>query len=277
MRPDHPLLREDDYRLCLKELAERERARPEGENFQGLAARMRIAKSYLSKVFAQRAHLSSDQAYLACQVLRLPQDEAQLFLLLLEFGRSGVRERKTQLKQEIDRIRAESLEVRSQLSNVAEAPASTLEEYYLDPWLQLIHVALAIPTVAASPRLLSHHLQMPQEKVRLWIDRLEQLNVIRKTPEGYDLQVRRLHLPREDLVYPSWRSQVRIMALQKLQTLSRSEGTSVSVFFAASPQAAEAIRKEFLSVLARAEKWAMDAEKTSLYQLNFDLFPWFAE
>ena len=66
--------------------------------FQSLAHAARIQKSYLSKVVTGRADLTTDQLYLICRHLDLDPEAARYLELLLERERSGVAERREELR-----------------------------------------------------------------------------------------------------------------------------------------------------------------------------------
>ena len=249
--PASPLFREKSYRKAIDRIVSTRKHLDSRMRFSRLAEHMRIQKSYLSKVLKGAAHLSSDQLHLGCEYLELTPLESNYLQLLLEWEKSSLPARKQELEKKLLRFREKQLETKSHLqakslekgsageaggpstkpSSIAEVLAERsigVNEYYIDPLYQLVHMGLTIPSFQEEPKRLAEALGVSGERMESALQVLERIGVIQvKTSSESNPRARgeievlrkTLHLSRESPLYRPWRAQLRLWALQKLLEL----------------------------------------------------------
>jgi plasmid maintenance system antidote protein VapI len=246
--------------------------------FHKLAEAARIQKPYMSKVMGGKANLSADQIYSIGTYLELTKEEQQYLQLCLEAARTGIASRKQELLERMEEIANQHRDSSEHLSSKiieTEDTTSPMADYYLDPMVQIVHVALAIPRYSKSPMTLAQDLGIPGPHMHSIVTILERTSLVVR--EGYALIPRdlNLHLPKSSPLYRAWRNQLKLLSLQKLNAQEVDEGTySFSTVFTCTETTRKKIHAQFLEFLKSCETSVKDAAPKRLYQMSFDLFSW---
>ncbi len=267
-----------DYRAVLR-LAVTERKGFDSDfGFHKLADAARVQKPYLSKVIGGNANLNSDQLYAICRILKFGEEEHEYMQLLLELERSGLDDRRKELRAKIDRIAESKRDSAAYLSAKAVQPDQTnsalLADYYLDPIVQIVHVALSIERYSLNPMLLCKEFHIDGPHIHSIISSLERMGlVVRENSRFVPLETS-LHLPKSSPIFRAWRNQLKLLSTQRLNQLNDKEGYSFSVVFSASETTRKEIHARFLEFLKSCESLVGEAKSKNVYQMSFDLFPW---
>lgn len=80
-----------------------------------LADHLRVSTAFISQVLGENRHLTSDQAYLACEFLTLSEAETTYYLKLLEFEKAGHHRHKKWLRKELDELKEKSKKISNRL------------------------------------------------------------------------------------------------------------------------------------------------------------------
>lgn len=264
------------YRAALKKCVESQKDEPSGLNFAALAKHMRIQKSYFSKVLHAKAHLNSDQLFLAAQALRFDEEAAHYLQLLLEFDRTALQVRRDLIRQKIDGIRAQKLELKAQISAPSiEAEQQKMRLYHLDPIHQLVHMALTIPKYSANTRLLETLFSLNRERVKQILGQLEQMNLIHQTNNhSATAAMQSMHFPRDSEGYKAWAQLLRTLGQARSQWVEKNQSYQFSVVFSGQAELQEEIRFHFVEFLKTIEIKVKTSKPAELYQMNFDLLRW---
>jgi uncharacterized protein (TIGR02147 family) len=269
------IYRETDYRTVLKGLVEEGRELDRSVSFQALAAHVRVPKSYMSRVTHGDADLSPDQLYLACDYFDLTTEEEAYLQLLLEHARSGLERRRKELWQSILAEQRRHLDPGKHLETKESGADLPLQsEYYLDPIIQIVHAAIAIPHYQNDLKRLANELRVPPERVADAVNRLERMGVCERTPEGLAVREASLHLPKDSPLAVAWRNQLKLLAMQRLQVLPTEEAYAFSVVLSGSRALENTIRARFLEVLQDLKKAVEGAPPERVYQMSIELLPW---
>ena len=149
-----------------------------------------------------------------------------------------------------------------------------LTDYYLDPLNQLVHICLSIPKYQSDVKRLAQDLMYPIEDIVQVLNRLESMEIIGNRGGKYVTLMKKVHLSREKSVYRSWRSQTKLLSLERLCRFPKEEDYSFSVTFSSNEDCKVKIQSAFLEFLKNVERWVAESSLEEAYQLNFDLFPW---
>jgi len=145
-----------DYRKSLELRLAEKRKWERGYTYSKMAEVIGVQQPYLSKVMDGHANFNSDQLFLACEFLQFNPSETEFLLLLLEHSKCIVKKRCKLLLEQIEAIRAKHLDTREfvQGSNIA-VQAEGASIYYLDPMIQIVHVALTIEEYRKNLKILA--------------------------------------------------------------------------------------------------------------------------
>lgn len=264
-----------DYRQILCAVVSERKRLDSTVNFQHMATHVRIPKSYLSKVIHGKADLNSDQLFLVCKFLDFNDQESAYMQLLLEYARTGITARKENLLIEIRQIQTRQLDTKEHIKAVAIGTLSDeLTAYYLDPLIQLTHICLSIPRYQKDQNLLAHDLRVPVSKLLTAINKLEQMRVISRTKDGIRLDLENIHLPKNSPVYKSWRNQLKLKAMSRVDSIPEENVYSFSVVFSSHEEIRKEIHSRFLSFLKGIEELVRSGPQEDAYQMSFELFSW---
>lgn len=271
------IFEEMDYREILKKgMAERVKI-DKRASFQEMAEFIAIQKSYLSRAIHGHVDLNPDQLYMACQFLRFKDEHIEYTLLVRAHSLTLVPSRKDVLRRKISFVQKKNLETKESLSAKIITSEKTIAEYYLDPLNQIVHMSLDIPFFASNPKELIKYLKFSSRRVIESIDTLKRTGFIRQLENKMSVNLDHIHLPRENLLYKSWRNQIRMMSLNQLDNLNSKEHYSFSVTFTGSANLQKNIQAKFIELIKDIEKLAVKCKKDRVIQINFDLFPWLSK
>jgi transcriptional regulator with XRE-family HTH domain/DNA-binding Lrp family transcriptional regulator len=263
------LYRQDNYRAALRFLVEGRMT------FQELAARMKVQKSYLSRVLKGNADLSSDQVFSATLAFGLSEPEAEYLQLLLERDRSGLVERRKALDARLLEIRKRHLDSRAHLSrDTVVTDAETLRDYYLDPLQQLVHIALGLVRGKAEPAKLAKALGLPPTRLQELLAALERQGLAKHEKGAWAPTERKLHLPKDSPLFRPYLAGHRLLSLERSRALAAGEGYQFSVIFSADEKTREKVQEAFLAFLKKIQDEVRAAPAENVYQMGFDLLPW---
>lgn len=211
-------------------------------------------------------------------MLKLNQDEQEYLQLLLELERCGIEDRRKELGRKIEAISESKRDSTAHLTAKAAQPDmaqhSLVSDYYLDPMMQIVHVALSIERFSINPLDLAKELHLDGQQIHAMISQLERMGLVSREHGRLVPQDTNLHLPKHSPVYRAWRNQLKILSTQRLNQLPDAKSYSFSVVFSASENTRKEIHGRFLDFLKSIETLVGEAKSKNVYQMAFDLFPW---
>lgn len=266
---------ESDYRIILRRSVEEKKEMDTNTNFQFLAEKTRIPKSYISKVVTGKAHFNADQLYSICELLDFDQDKIEYLSLLLEEERSTCLSRKRILKEKIKEIRTKNMDSKKHLkADDRSLDARKLTDYYIDPLNQVVHICLSLAKYQRDPKRLAQDLYYPVEEIMKVLKRLESMEIIAWRDGRYETLIKKIHLSQDNSIYGAWRNQTKLVSLERLGRFPKKEDYSFSVSFSSNEECRLKIQSAFLEFLQKVETWVDGSKLEEAYQLNFDLFTW---
>jgi len=267
----------DSYRDVLRETLLDKKARfGRAFTFEKLARACRLQRTYLSAVLGGKGHLSSDQVYLACGFLELALDERRFTSLLHEHERSEVKERRVSLAREIEELRQRALATDTYVAAkpLAGGPNEALVDFYLDVNAQLVHMFLTVKRHRQDSERIQVALGLEPSIFREALAKIERAGLIKSKGKEIELLRDDFHLPATSSLYPNYRMQMRLKALEHMQTRPRDDHYSFSVLYSADEASRNQIRARFLELVDWAQSLTQQEESAHVYQLNFDLLKW---
>lgn len=238
---------------------------------------IRIQPPFLSKVLRHNAHLTDDQLFQVSQLFNLTIEEEEFLYLLWREARAGSDVLRRSLLAKIKAHRESKLKLQERLDAsktvLANANHASLQQYFLNPYMQLIHMALLIPRYAKNPALLKEILGLGDPSFADILQSLGQLKIIEISHSGQvSLLKEFVHLDdrRESLMSNLNHQNWRVLIMQK-----RSTQTHVNYQFSGalcgSHETLMSIREELRSIIAEHAKKLAHAPSEMVYALNIDL------
>jgi uncharacterized protein (TIGR02147 family) len=272
---------ETDYRSILRETVVSRKRFDSKINFQNLSKYMRVQKPYLSKILAGKADMNADQLFLAGEYLGFNEEEREYLGLCLELSRSVLEKRRQALFKKIKTLQNKYSKTVSHLETKKFVDPEKLQEYYLDPVTQIVHLCLSIKRYQENLPLIAKELKIGQDKVGHALNTLTRLKIIHpseKIDNQYEIALKNIHLSEDSFLCNPNHALLRMMAIYQIQTESISPSKEkpyrLSVTFSADSEAFEILRSYFLDLVKKSEKIVDKAKLENVYQMSFDLFRW---
>lgn len=272
------IFRFNDYRDAIAHLISSSKKNDTKLSYSEMADFIRVQKGYISRVLKKEAHLSTDQLYLTSEYLKLSDEQLDFLLLLLEYNRSALAQRKKILRQRVHDIQSQHRDTRNHLKADMLNPedVSHYGRYYLDPYTPLVHTFLSIPYYAKQTSALAVKLGLSEKRLNQIIQVLIELKIIAldKSKSAFKIIRDHMQLVADSPLNLPYQIFQRTNAIHKIQTQSLEDRFIFSVTFSADEKSKTEIHEAFLKFLSEAEKIVKSSEASEVYQINFDLFGW---
>lgn len=268
---------ETDYRYVISELVREFKAQGKRITLGKLAADANMQKAHMTNVLKRRASFQSDQMYLICKSLGLEDDKCAYMMLLLEYERTGLAERRRDIKKELDKLQSRHLQTETHLSGEKTAGkdlGKIFPEYYLEPLHQLVHIAISIERFAKNVNALAESLGIPIIKVQQILNKLVEKGLVEKTIDRYQNIRRNSHLKKTSPVFRAWRHQLNSMANARLQQGSGDDHYGFTAVFSADEGTRKKMQAKILELIKSLETEVKHAPPQGVYQFSIDLLPW---
>lgn len=240
-----------------------------------LAQSALMQPSYLTNVLKGRCHFNSDQLFRLCEQLNFNIEEVDYLQLLLEYEKTAYARRKSILEKKIKEIRQHHLRAEKNLSvKPVELNPEELAQYYLDPYIQLVHIFLHSKKGRCTTETITRQFSLSPSQATKIISTLEKLKYIKKNGMQFDVLVEGRHLPRDSQMAKPHLVLMRLKSLDQIQRLSTEQTYSFSATISTLPEVRTRIQAEFVKFLKASERLVNNHDPKHLYQINFDLFPW---
>lgn len=264
-----------DYRAALRLVFDEKKTHIHSLTFQKMAIACRVQSPYLSKILSKHAHMNADQLFLACQYLKLREEEREYLALLLEHSRSIVPERKEKLLKRIREIQDEKNQVKERLpARLGKGDSAGDAEFWLDPYAMVVLAGLLIDSVSKDPFSLAPALRLSKERISSILEKLVRSGFAELKQGRWIPTQANLHLPKDSPVEPAYQQITRMSALEHLVRTERRSGQHTAITFCADERAFSKIQGLFLDWLKEFDACIQPAPNEGIYQMNFDLFSW---
>ena len=266
-----------DYREAIKEILKERKRLGTAMTLEKLAKSAGTQKAHISNVLSGRANFQPDQLFMIANALKLATEESKYLMLLLEHERSALDIRKRAIDIEIEALQIKNNQTEEHLkfSGLNEPEVnSLLAEYYLDPFYQLVHIALSIDRFSNNPKALKESFGLSEERLSTILHNLERAGIVEKKNGRYVNKRKNLHLKRASPLYSAWRSQLQQLGRTKTVQTSSDSSYGFSVVFSADEPTRKRMLGKILELIKSFESDVAAAPAKNVYQFAIDLFPW---
>jgi uncharacterized protein (TIGR02147 family) len=201
-----------EYRTFLKNWVSHH---PEGN--RGLLTKMAKAigcqNSHLSRVLRDEVQLTPDQAYQACEFMKLSNSETNYFLKMVELERAGNFNYKKRIKGEMLKIKVanENLAERFQEESIGHEEKELL--YYSNWHWSAVHILTDVSKYQTSKKI-SERLSIDETVIRNCLETLARFGLVKKEGEMWQINSGSVHLsknsPMNSVQHSNWRGRAAL-------------------------------------------------------------------
>jgi len=272
-----------DYRRALADAFKQRKARDARVTLESFGNSIGVQKTFVSKVFNGRAHLSDDHLFMAIQYFGFNEEAAKYLRLLFDYTRSGLHVRKKELLREIRRIQEEQRQFRKHTTSEVVVPEKSglMSEYYLDPMNLVVHAHFGLKKFCEQPGLLMSALGLSQSHFHRVMDCLIRHDVIAQSPKTGHVTVKmdRVHLDIRSVFAGPAQTLFRLVSNQHIHEIPPGDRFIFSLTLSGNSDLKAKIQELFLKLIEQVERESErdEVDHNQVYQINFDLFPWTKE
>ncbi|MBX3017297.1 MAG: TIGR02147 family protein [Bdellovibrionaceae bacterium] len=265
------MFRFQDYKRYVNERIESLPKQGHGE-YRRMALALRVSTTLMSQVFRGEKHLSLEMAADLCDYLHLDDHEAQFFLLLVEFQKSGSANLKEKLKRRIvdEQKKNRSLEKKLDLHDRQELSDEDKAIYYSSWMYAGIRNLCALHRYEGATDL-AERLGLPVFQVEKILEFLLSRNLVIREGAHLAFGPAWTHVPAKSLLVVKHHQNWRIQAFQKMVFADDQ-----NLFFTGpmnmSSEVAQKIREELPEFISRITQMVAPSEAEVVRCLNIDFF-----
>jgi uncharacterized protein (TIGR02147 family) len=237
-----------------------------------LATFLRCHSTYVSQVTKGKADFSVDQATRFCLYARLPDDQAEFFLDLLQRDRAATKEARSHFQGRLDRRVAEQQDMKKRW-RVAEALTAEQESKYYAAWIpQAVHLHCQLPGVH-TPESLAGSLGITAEQTRRTLADLAVLGLVESTAKGWQSRRDSVHLGKDSPNFVRSHVNWRLKTIADATTGGAMPGTHYSSVISMSEKTAREIDRLILDHLEKTRDAILPSPPERLYVYCLDFYP----
>ena len=245
-----------------------------GREERGLLSRLAEAancqRSHISRVLSAQLHLTPEQAFRIARFLKFNEGQAEYFLTLVEFCRSGDKDHRAYLQVALKRMKAAHEDLAKRIKDQPIGAQERELTYYSSWHWSAIHIIVSIQefhTVSAIARRLS----LAPELVESCLLQLQEFNLVRHEKGRWSIASGSLHLakrsPFNSIQHSNWRGRA-VLASQS----PSSDGVHYTVVQSISRTDFERIKQLLLVAIDDYTKIAKPSREEELVCFLCDFF-----
>lgn len=203
-----------DYKRYLLDLI---KSKPgNGRGFQSrLAEATQCRSAYISQVLNKDAHFSPEQGEAMNGFLGHSAEEADFFLLLIQFGRAGTQNLRSRIKKQIDQVIQKRLVLKDRVDIKQSLSVVDQTTYYSAWYFAAVHIAITIPELQSKESLIKHfHFSM--ERMNEILEFLESVGLVKHEKGKYTPGLSRLFLGNDSPMISKHHTNWRMQAIAAL-------------------------------------------------------------
>jgi uncharacterized protein (TIGR02147 family) len=257
----------DDYRRYLITVLDSERERGKRSR---LAEALRCQPAFISRVLKGEADFSQEHALVVNAFMEHREEEADYFMVLLDYQRAGSKSLKDFHRKKMEQMRAKRQLVSERIGVKKNLSESDQMTYYSAWYFAAIHILLMVPELR-NPQRLSERLKLPITLVKDVLDFLTSVGLATIDGKGYHPGNTRIHLSSDSPIISKHHMNWRLRAMQALE-IKDPENLHYSGPLCISKEVAGKIREMILRLLSDAEPLIRDAMDEEVYCFDIDFF-----
>jgi uncharacterized protein (TIGR02147 family) len=259
-----------DYKAYLRALIKKSEER-------GFSTRLAEAagcqKSYFSSSLSGKSHLLPEHIHGIANYLKLPSEEVDYFILILDYQRANgptyrkfvlnkIHEKQNAWKDISNRLKRNSL--------VPTQDDANVQNYYSHYLYAVLHIAVSIPQLQTT-KSLSQYLALPENVIQNYLLQLEMMGLVQKSESKWSWKSGDLHLSKDSPWIQTHHNNWRLQAMTNA-TLRHPESLHFSSVQSLSRKDLEALRYQMLRWIEEYRNTTGPSDPEELICFNLDLF-----
>lgn len=259
----------DDYKAFYKSWVENQPKQGHGE-YRRLASAMNISSTMVSQVFKGDKHLSLEMAAEMAEYLSLTDEEAEYFILLVDFAKAGSYKLKKRFEKQVKAKRDHFKKLENRVKKNVELSDDTKAVYYSSWIYSGIRLLTDIPG-ADNAQVISEKLNLPRNQVQKVLDFLVSHDLVAQKNGKYTMGPTRIFLGSSNHLVARHHQNWRLQGFQKM-IQSGEDNFFYTAPMVLSHEAAAKIRQELPSFVEGIVKVVQASSSEEGRCLNIDWF-----
>ncbi|MGZ3696164.1 MAG: TIGR02147 family protein, partial [Bdellovibrionota bacterium] len=218
------------------------------------------------------SHFSMEQAEGVNAFLGHTEDEAQFFLLLLQFSRAGTPALRKRLEGQIQQIAKRRHFLKDRLG-VKESINSEDQAKFYSTWLYgAVHVIVSIEKFQTKEAI-SKYLGISLKRSGEILEFLESLGLVVKNTNGkYSMGTARVHLASDSPMISKFHANWRMKSIQSLDNDDAADSLHYSSAITISAADQDRIKSMLVNTIDEVKKIVKDSKEEGIHSLCFDFY-----
>jgi uncharacterized protein (TIGR02147 family) len=261
----------DDYKAYLKAAIE---AKPK----QGRGVRLAMARhvacpvSHISQVLSGSSHFSMEQGESVNEFMGHTEEEAQFFLLLLQFSRAGTAPLRKRLESQIRQVNQKRLILKERLKVNHSLRAEDQARFYSSWQYAAVHVIVSIEKFQTKEAI-SEYFDISLRRAGDILEFLSSLGLVVKKPSGrYEMGTARIHLGNDSPMISKLHANWRLKAVQSMESDLVEDDLHYSSAVTISERDRGKIKSLLVNTIAEIKGIIKDSKEEGIHSFCLDFF-----
>ncbi|MCM2278578.1 MAG: DUF4423 domain-containing protein [Oligoflexia bacterium] len=258
-----------DYKAYLRAWIE---ARPQGGRGEKsrMAERARCHLAYISQVLTGHSNFSLEQAEALNGLLEHGEEEANHFILLVEFARAGTHSLRKHFEKRIAQILNQRLQLKNRFTDKKSLTPEKQSEYYSHWAYCAIHMAVLNPRLR-TPGAIARYLDLGLQQTIRVLEFLTSVGLVRSESGEFLPGDTRIHLEHDSPMISKHHTNWRIQAVRSLERETPHELHYSGVISVALDDLPK-VREAMVRALENVRGLVKESKDEAVYCYNLDLF-----
>jgi uncharacterized protein (TIGR02147 family) len=259
----------DSYKTYFNSWVEQQPKKGHGE-YRRLSIALNVSTTMVSQIFNSEKDLSLEMACEMAEYLLLNDEEADYFLLLVEYSKAGSAKLRSRLQKQIKDRQEKAKKLENRLKNVTVLDIHAKQIYYSSWLYPAIRLLTDIPEVNTAEQI-SQRLSVPKNQVLKALDYLIKNQIVVQKSGKLSMGPAHTYLAPEDPLANRHMQNWRQLAFQKMN-FSNDENFFYTGQYALSKEVAIEIRKQLPDFIEAILKKVKPSKSETVQCLNIDYF-----
>jgi uncharacterized protein (TIGR02147 family) len=181
-----------------------------------LAEKLRCQSSFISQVLHHQSHLTLEHAVHLNDFLEHSSDEADYFLLLVQYQRAGNEELRAHFRKQMKVLQQKRLHLKNRIPAEGSMTDAQMQRYYSAWYFGAIRVLLTIPSMRTRDAI-AKRLKLKPTIIASALDFLVANGLAKEVGGQYESTEKHLHLPHDSPLISKHHSNWRLKAMQSME------------------------------------------------------------
>lgn len=262
-----------DHRTIIRQLVQQQKKSQPDLTFTRLAEVCGVTASFFSQVLSGDQEFNSDHLFALGQFFALDSEAIDYLILLNEWSRCSLTDRKRELLGEIEQIQAQHLRVVEYLSvDRVDRWTSPMDDFLCDPLAPILDAQFTVAENLKNPHRLQKKLGISEEHFAKTIDILQKARIIEPDDHGFRRVVGETMVYKINTAAKFNAIHSRLKAVEKIFADDPTDLNS-TLIFCANEEFIQKTKARILDFQYQALEQYQETNPEEVYFINVDLFP----